>query len=67
MATKGTSHVDPNFIACFSDTIKQTREVFLANDGQPFILAGSGTLGWDLTAANFVLPGDLALVVNTGD
>lgn len=66
MSTKGTSHVDPNFIKCFSTVLKQTRNVFLANDGQPFILAGSGTLGWDLTAANFVVPGDNALIINTG-
>ena len=66
MATKGTSHVDPKFIKCFSEVIKQTRNVFLSRDGQPFILSGSGTLGWDLAAANFVVPGDLALVVNTG-
>lgn len=66
MSTKGTSHVDPSFISCFSNVIKQTRNVFLADDGQPFILAGSGTLGWDLTAANFVIPGDNVLVINTG-
>jgi len=66
MSTKGTSHVDPNFIQCFSETIKQTRNVFLAPDGQPFIVSSSGTFGWDLTAANFINPGDLALVVNTG-
>merc|ERR1712000_637735 len=66
MSHKGTSHVDPHFIECFSEAIKSTRDVFLASDGQPFILSGSGTLGWDLTAANFIQPGDEALIVNTG-
>ena len=66
MAHKGTSHVDPDFIKCFSEVLKQTKEVFFAADGQPFVLAGSGTLGWDLTAANFILPGEQALVINTG-
>ncbi|RKO86304.1 hypothetical protein BDK51DRAFT_31818, partial [Blyttiomyces helicus] len=34
--------------------------------GQPFIVAGSGTLTWDMTAANLVEPGEDVLVVNTG-
>ena len=33
---------------------------------QPFIIAGSGTLGWDLAAANLLEPGDEVLVLHTG-
>lgn len=33
---------------------------------QPFVLSGSGTLGWDLVAANLVEPGEDVLVLNTG-
>jgi len=66
MAHKGMSHVSPHFIACFSEAIKQTREVYLAPDGQPIILSGSGTLGWDLITCNLVQPGEVVLVVNTG-
>ena len=67
MGHKGTSHTDPHFVATFSNTIKQLRDVFLAPDGQPFVLAGSGTLGWDLIAANLVGPGELALIITTGN
>jgi alanine-glyoxylate transaminase/serine-glyoxylate transaminase/serine-pyruvate transaminase len=42
------------------------REVFLCPDGQPFVVAGSGTLAMDLAGANLVETGDRALVVNTG-
>jgi aspartate aminotransferase-like enzyme len=35
-----------------------TREVFLAPDGQPFVMAGSGALGWDMVACNCLEPGD---------
>jgi alanine-glyoxylate transaminase/serine-glyoxylate transaminase/serine-pyruvate transaminase len=42
------------------------RQVFLCPDGQPFVVAGSGTLAMDLAGANLVEPGDKALVVNTG-
>lgn len=66
MGHKGTSHTDPHFVATFSNTIKQLRDVYLAPDGQPFVLAGSGTLGWDLIAANLIGPGELALIITTG-
>eukprot|EP00011_Vannellida_sp_DIVA3-517-6-12_P009281 CAMPEP_0114631822 /NCGR_PEP_ID=MMETSP0168-20121206/14613_1 /TAXON_ID=95228 ORGANISM="Vannella sp., Strain DIVA3 517/6/12" /NCGR_SAMPLE_ID=MMETSP0168 /ASSEMBLY_ACC=CAM_ASM_000044 /LENGTH=390 /DNA_ID=CAMNT_0001843405 /DNA_START=1 /DNA_END=1173 /DNA_ORIENTATION=- len=65
-ALHGTSHVDPSFIKTFGDTLKQVRDVFLADDGQPFVVAGSGSLGWDMITANCTLPGDHAVIVNTG-
>ncbi|KAJ3213832.1 hypothetical protein HK099_007169, partial [Clydaea vesicula] len=66
MSTAATSHIDPTFIETFGKAIELTRKVFLAPTGQPFILAGSGTLTWDMTAANLIEPGDKVLVVNTG-
>lgn len=33
---------------------------------QPFIISGSGTLGWDLVAANLAEPGENVLVLSTG-
>lgn len=33
---------------------------------QPFIVGGSGTLGWDQVAANLIEPGDAVLVLYTG-
>ena len=41
-------------------------QVTLTETGQPFIIAGSGTLGWDLVAANLVEAGDPVLLLNTG-
>jgi alanine-glyoxylate transaminase/serine-glyoxylate transaminase/serine-pyruvate transaminase len=61
-----TSHVAANFIDIFGEALEDLRKVFLAPSGQPFILAGSGTLAMDMAAANLVEPGDGALVVNTG-
>ena len=60
------SHVAPEFIEVFGQALERMREVFLAPDGQPFVIAGSGTLAMDLAGANLVEPGDRALVVNTG-
>ncbi|TPX70637.1 2-aminoethylphosphonate---pyruvate transaminase [Spizellomyces sp. 'palustris'] len=66
MATPATSHVAPDFIEKFGSALELLRKVFLAPNGQPFIVAGSGTLTWDMTAANLVEPGEDVLVVNTG-
>lgn len=60
------SHVAPDFIEAFGQALERLRAVFLSDDGQPFVLAGSGTLAMDSPAANLIEPGDRALVVNTG-
>jgi alanine-glyoxylate transaminase/serine-glyoxylate transaminase/serine-pyruvate transaminase len=61
-----TSHIAPDFIEAFGQALERMRDVFLAPDGQPFVIAGTGTLAMDLAGANLVEPGDRALVVNTG-
>jgi len=61
-----TSHVAPNFIEIFGQALERMRKVFLSEDGQPIVLAGTGTLAMDTAACNLVEPGDRALVVNTG-
>jgi len=71
-ATPG--HVSPGFIEEFGKSLEGVREVFGATkEAQPFILAGSGTLGWELVAANFLEQraagseeGANVLVANTG-
>jgi alanine-glyoxylate transaminase/serine-glyoxylate transaminase/serine-pyruvate transaminase len=66
MAVEPTSHLDPNFIEVFGQALERMREVFLCPDGQPFVVAGSGTLAMDLAGANLIEPGDRALVINSG-
>lgn len=61
-----TSHVAPNFIKSFGNCIKMMRDVWLSPKGQPFIVAGSGTLAMDMAACNLVEPGDKVLVISTG-
>jgi len=66
MGMSTTSHVAPAFIEVFGTALERLREVFLAPDAQPFVVAGSGTLAMDMAAANLIEPGDAALVVNSG-
>ncbi|KAF7965327.1 hypothetical protein HWV62_44470 [Athelia sp. TMB] len=60
------SHVSPDFVPVFGDCLRMTREVLYSKDAQPFLIAGSGTLGWDQVAANLVEPGENALVLHSG-
>ena len=66
MGAPTTSHIAPNFIEAFGEALERMRQVWLCPDGQPFVVAGSGTLAMDLAGANLTEPGDKALVVNTG-
>ncbi|HUS86507.1 MAG TPA: alanine--glyoxylate aminotransferase family protein [Bacteroidales bacterium] len=61
-----TSHVAPDFISIFGQSLDMMREVWQAPAAQPFILAGSGTLAMDSAGANMIEPGDNALVISTG-
>jgi alanine-glyoxylate transaminase/serine-glyoxylate transaminase/serine-pyruvate transaminase len=65
MGTGAVSHVDPSFIASFGNALKKMRTV-LGTSGQPLVLSGSGTLGWDVAACNFVTPGQHVLCISTG-
>ncbi|GAA5834186.1 hypothetical protein JCM3766R1_004484 [Sporobolomyces carnicolor] len=60
------SHVSPVFAPVFGNCLRMLRTLLYTEKGQPFIIAGSGTLGWDLVAANLMESGDKALVLNSG-
>lgn len=65
-ATPPLAHTGADFIPIFGDAIRMTREVVQTQTGQPFLIAGSGTLGWDQVAANLIEPGEDALLLNCG-
>ena len=62
------SHVSLPFSATFGEALAMLRALFQTKDpaSQPFVIAGSGTLGWDVVAANLIEPGENALVLHTG-
>ncbi|TIB18686.1 hypothetical protein E3P92_00427 [Wallemia ichthyophaga] len=65
-AHPSVSHVSPNFIPVFGHCIKMLRSLVYSDSAQPFIVSGSGTLGWDQVGSNLIESGDNALVINTG-
>lgn len=62
------SHVSMPFVKTFGETLSMTRKLFqtTSSSSQPFIISGSGTLGWDQVAANLAEAGEEALVLHTG-
>lgn len=65
-AYPSVAHTSPAFAQIFGDCLRMLRQVLYAPKGQPFLVAGSGTLGWDQVAANLIEEGDEALVLNSG-
>ncbi|KAI9249538.1 pyridoxal phosphate-dependent transferase [Sporodiniella umbellata] len=65
MSTPATSHVDPKFVPVYGETLKMVRKVALSEKGQPFVVSGSCTLGWDMMV-NLIEGGDQVLVLSTG-
>ena len=66
MGTPTNSHVAPDFIEVFGNSLELMRGVWKSPDGQPFIVAGTGTLAMDMAAANLIEQGDRVLVISTG-
>lgn len=68
MSTPSQAHTSPEFVATFQSVLKSLRQLFQSTDAsaQLYVLSGSGTLGWDVAAANLVEKGDKVLVLLTG-
>ncbi len=66
LARPQVGHTSPGFVETFGACLDALYDIFAAPDGQPFVVAGSGTLAMELAAANVVEPGDRAVVVDTG-
>lgn len=67
MSIPSMAHTSPEFVAIFQQVIKKTRSLFnTSSTSQPFIIAGSGTLGWDIAGSNFINRDDKILVLSTG-
>ena len=60
------SFIDTTLIEDFGKSIELTRKAFLSKTGQPFIISGSGAMGWDAVCCNLMRKGDKVLQVNSG-
>lgn len=71
MSRPPVAHTGPVFVDIFANVLRKTRLLF-GNDrksgGQPVIVSGSGTLGWDFVGANLITnpSKDNILCISTG-
>lgn len=68
MSTGAESHFAQPFADTFGETLTMLRTLFQSQDprAQPFVIGGSGSLGWDFVATNFIEPGERVLCLSTG-
>ncbi|KAA8652190.1 hypothetical protein EYZ11_008317 [Aspergillus tanneri] len=68
MSHYAESHVGPGFVKTFGETLTLVRKLFQSTSptAQPFVISGSGTLGWDIVASSLIEKGENALVLHTG-
>ena len=68
MSHVAESHFSQAFCNTFGDVLSMLRRLFRSEDpiAQPFVIGGSGSLGWDFTATNFIEPGESVLCLSTG-
>ena len=66
LARPTTSHVFPAFVEEFRQALAGFRSLCQSEAGQPFIVAGGGTLAMEIALVNVVAPGEKVLVVSHG-
>ncbi|WP_299779396.1 alanine--glyoxylate aminotransferase family protein [uncultured Formosa sp.] len=66
MSIATDSHVSPNFIEVFGNSLELMRKVWKSPKGQPFIISGTGTLAMDMAVSNLIEKGDAVLVISSG-
>lgn len=64
--TQPLNQVGIEFVGVMQETLKQMQRALFAEESQPFIMAGSGSLGFEFTTTNLVQPKDRVLVCHTG-
>jgi len=68
-ASASVSHVSAGFISIFGETLKMLLRLLYTSPeagSQAFVVSGSGTLGWDMVAANLVERDESVLVLSNG-
>jgi len=66
LARPTVSHLAPAFVEAFRAALADFRWLCQSREGQPFIVAGGGTLAMEMGLVNVVRPGERILVVSQG-
>lgn len=65
LGREAQSHADPQFTAAFQELLADLREM-VGCDGIAFAMAGSGTMGMEMAAANMISKKDKVLICSNG-
>lgn len=60
------SHISPQMEAELSGTLENMKKIVMTADGQPFIVAGAGTLAMEIALLNITAETDKVLVLSQG-
>jgi aspartate aminotransferase-like enzyme len=66
LARPTVSHLAPSFVEEFRGALHDFRALGRSESGQPFIVAGGGTLAMEMALANTVRAGERVLIVSQG-
>ncbi len=66
LARPTVSHLAPAFVEAFRTALADLRALCQSSSGQPFIVAGGGTLAMEMALVNVVAPGETVLVISQG-
>jgi len=60
------SHVSPLFVKEFREALSNLKKAVFCESGEPFVVAGAGTLSMEMTLVNLLDRGDKVLVISQG-
>ena len=66
LALPTVSHVGPDMAHDLKDACENLKKIVFCDDGEPFIVAGAGTLAMEMALLNTAGPGDRVLVLSQG-
>jgi alanine-glyoxylate transaminase / serine-glyoxylate transaminase / serine-pyruvate transaminase len=66
LARPTVSHVAPAFVEEFRKALLDFKTLCQTSSGQPFIVAGGGTLSMEMGLVNVVAPGEKVLIISQG-
>ena len=66
LARPTVSHLAPVFVEAFRTALADFRALCQSSSGQPFIVAGGGTLAMEMALVNVAAPGEGVLVISQG-
>jgi len=66
LARSTTSHLAPELVGSLRSVLDDFRWLCRMPEGQPFVVAGGGTLAMEMALVNVASPGDRVLVVSQG-